>query len=95
MNTPPPGGYHGSADMPALPTRPDPDRLTPAIVQQALRFIAGLEVDDAEAAALVPLIEATRKQLALLDRFDVRETRSALTFDPTRDSPGERQSSLV
>jgi hypothetical protein len=81
-----------------MPTRPkglDPDRLTPAIVQQALRLLAGLEVDDAEAAALVPLIEATQKQLALLDRFDVRETRSALTFDPTHRSPDEHQSSVI
>ncbi len=62
----------------------EPDRLTPAFVQQALRLIAGLEIEEQEAAVLVPIIEANRRSLDLLDRFDLRETRSALMFDPTR-----------
>jgi hypothetical protein len=57
--------------------------LTPAFVQQALATLADLHVDEAEAAALIPLILANRRDLACLDRFDVAEVRPAVLYDPT------------
>ena len=33
-------------------------------------------------SCLIPLIEANRQSLSLLDRFDVREVRSSLAFNP-------------
>ena len=55
-----------------------------AWVRQTLHLLAGIEVTDAEAAALLPLIEANARALAQLDRFDVGEVRPAVLFDPTR-----------
>ena len=61
-----------------------PERLTPAFVQQTLRLQAGLEISAADAAAIIPIIEANQRTLALLDRFALGEVRPALMFDPTR-----------
>jgi hypothetical protein len=58
--------------------------MTPAFVKQALRLIADVEIDEAEAAAVLPIVLANRAAMAQLDRFDVRETRPAVMFDPTR-----------
>jgi aspartyl-tRNA(Asn)/glutamyl-tRNA(Gln) amidotransferase subunit A len=66
-----------------LGPRDEDDRLTPALVQQMLRLFADQQVDAEQATALVPVIEATRRRLALLDRFDVAESPPATTFDPT------------
>ena len=55
--------------------------LTPAFVQQTLALLADIRITEAEAAELIPLIEANRQSLALLDRFDVREVRSSLAFN--------------
>lgn len=60
----------------------DEARLTPQFVRQTLRLIAGVEIDQAEAAALVPIVEANQRAIAMLDRFDLGEVRPALTFDP-------------
>jgi hypothetical protein len=56
--------------------------LTPAFVQQTLAILADIHITEAEAAELIPLIEANRQSLSLLDRFDVREVRSSLAFNP-------------
>ena len=40
------------------------------------------QLSEAEVADLLPAIEANRRSLALLDRFDVSEVRSALAFNP-------------
>jgi hypothetical protein len=56
--------------------------LTPAFVQQALAVLADIRITEDEAAELIPLIEANRQSLSLLDRFDVREVRSSLAFNP-------------
>ena len=56
--------------------------LTPAFVQQTLAILADIRITEAEAAELIPLIEANRQCLSLLDRFDVREVRSSLAFNP-------------
>ncbi len=56
--------------------------LTPTFVQQFLAALADIHISEAEAAELVPLIEANRRSLAVLDRFDVREVRSSLAFNP-------------
>lgn len=53
-------------------------------VRQALHQLAGIEVTEAEAAALLPLIEANARALRQLDRYDVGEVRPAVLFDPTR-----------
>ena len=55
--------------------------LTPAFVQQYLAVLADIHIDEAEAAELIPLIEANRKSLAVLERFDVSEVRSAVLFN--------------
>lgn len=60
-----------------------PDRLTPAFVRQHLRLLAGIDVTDEEAAAIIPTIEANQAMLASLDRFDVQERRPASLYDPT------------
>lgn len=57
---------------------------TVAYVQQTLTLLAGIAVDDAEAAALIGLIQANSRALAQLDRYDVAEVRPAVLFDPTR-----------
>jgi hypothetical protein len=59
-----------------------PAALTPASVRQTLSLLAGIEITEEEAAAVVPLIEMNRRALAQLDRFDVREVRPASLFDP-------------
>ena len=56
--------------------------LTPEFVRQYLAVMADVHISEAEAADLLPAIEANRKSLALLDRFDVSEVRSALAFNP-------------
>jgi len=56
--------------------------LTPAFVQQTLAILADIHITEAEATELIPLIEANRQSLSLLDRFDVREVRSSLAFNP-------------
>jgi hypothetical protein len=56
--------------------------LTPTFVQEYLRRIADIDVSLDEAAAIVPLVEANRSMLAVLERFDVQEGRPATTFDP-------------
>ena len=56
--------------------------LTPAFVRQSLAILADIHITEAEAAELIPLIEANRQSLSLLDRFDVREVRSSLAFNP-------------
>ena len=56
--------------------------LSPAFVRQALALLADIHISEAEAVALVPLIEANRASLAVLERFEVREVRSAVLFDP-------------
>ncbi|MCC7104334.1 MAG: hypothetical protein IT307_04260 [Chloroflexi bacterium] len=58
--------------------------ITPAFVQQALRLVADVEIDEAEAGAVLPIVLANRAAIAQLDRFDIRETRPAVMFDPTR-----------
>ena len=60
------------------------ETLDAASVRQALRLVAGIDLDEAEAAALIPLIRANARALARLDGFDVREVRPAVLFDPTR-----------
>ncbi|HLH22252.1 MAG TPA: hypothetical protein VK066_07000 [Chloroflexota bacterium] len=59
----------------------DAPELTPAVVQQTLRLLAGLEIDAAEATALLPWLQAQRDALATLDQFDVGEVRSAVGLD--------------
>ena len=56
--------------------------LSPAFVQQAPALLAGIQISEAEAAELIPQIETNRQSLAMLDRFDVGEVRSAVLFDP-------------
>lgn len=56
--------------------------LTPAFVQQVLATLAGIHITVDEAAEIIPWIEANRRSLAVLERFDVGEVRSALVFDP-------------
>ena len=56
--------------------------LTPAYVRQTLALLADIHIDEAEAAELLPQIEAIRQGLAVLDRFDVGEVRSAVLFNP-------------
>ena len=58
--------------------------VTGAFVQESLRLLAGIDVDADEAAAVARLVEANRRALELLDRFDVGEVRPAVLFDPTR-----------
>ena len=58
--------------------------VTGAFVQESLRRLAGIAVDADEAAAVARLVEANRRALELLDRFDVGEVRPAVLFDPTR-----------
>ena len=62
--------------MPAEP-------LTAALVREALAQFAGLEIDEAEAAAVLPLIEAQRRSMAIIERFDVGEVYSAVLYDAT------------
>ena len=59
-----------------------PKALTPAFVQQTLALLADIHIGEDEAAELIPQIETNRRSLALLERFDVREVRSALAFNP-------------
>ncbi len=59
-----------------------PPPITPAFVQQTLAVLADIHITEAEAAEVVPLVEATRQSLAVLDRFDVSEVRSCLAFNP-------------
>ena len=61
----------------------EPQPLTPAFVRQALATLADIHITEAEAAALLPLIAANQESLARLERFDLREVRSAVLFDPT------------
>ena len=56
--------------------------LTPKFVREYLAVMADIHISEAEAADLLPAIEANRRSLALLDRFDVSEVRSALAFNP-------------
>jgi hypothetical protein len=56
--------------------------LTPAFVQQVLATLADIHITAAEAAELVPVIEANRRSLAALEQFEVREVRSCLAFNP-------------
>ena len=56
--------------------------LTPEFVRQYLALMADIHISEAEAADLIPAIEANRSSIALLDRFDVSEVRSALAFNP-------------
>lgn len=60
----------------------DAQPLTPAFVQQMLALLADIHIDEAEAAELIPMIEANRRSMAILERFDVTEVRSAVLFDP-------------
>jgi hypothetical protein len=60
----------------------DAERLTPQFVRQYLALMADIHISEAEATELIPAIEANRRSLALLDRFDVAEVRSALAFNP-------------
>jgi hypothetical protein len=57
--------------------------LTPTTVQQTLALLAGLEIDETEAARLVPWIQFLRASMAAIEPFDVGEVRSSLQFDPT------------
>ncbi len=61
---------------------PEAAPLTPAFVQQVLATLAGIHITTDEAAEIIPWIEANRRSLAALERFDVGEVRSALVFDP-------------
>jgi len=56
--------------------------LTAAFVREALAQFAGLEIDEAEAAAILPLVEAQRRSMAIIERFDVGEVYSAVLYDP-------------
>lgn len=62
----------------------DEQTVTGAYVQESLRLMAGIDVDVDEAAAVARLVEANRRALDLLDRFDVAEVRPAVLFDPSR-----------
>lgn len=53
-------------------------------VRQSLRLIAGIDVDDEEAAAVARLVAANQDALQRLDRFDVTDVRPAVLFDPLR-----------
>ena len=55
-----------------------------SFVRQTLYLLAGIEIAEAEAAALLPIIEANARALAQLDSYDVGEVRPAVLFDPTR-----------
>jgi hypothetical protein len=66
----------------------DEERLTPRFVRQYLALLADIHISEAEAAELIPAVEANRRGLALLDRFDVGEVRSALAFNPELPDEG-------
>lgn len=56
--------------------------LTPEFVQQFLRFTAGIQITAEAAVDLLPAIEASRRSLRLLERFDVADVRPSIQFDP-------------
>lgn len=57
---------------------------TAAYVQQTLMLLAGIDIDEAEATALIPLVQANSRALRQLDAFELKEVRPAVLFDPTR-----------
>ncbi len=59
------------------------EALTPAGVQEALRALAGIDIDAEEAARVLPWVRAARESLAAIADLDVAEVRSSLGFDPT------------
>jgi hypothetical protein len=59
------------------------EALTPAGVQEALRALAGFDIDAEEAARVLPWVRAARESLAAIADLDVAEVRSSLGFDPT------------
>jgi hypothetical protein len=58
----------------------DTPALAPAFVQQVLVALAGIQIEGAEAAALIPQIETFRRTLDVLQRFEADEVRSAALF---------------
>jgi hypothetical protein len=68
----------------------DTPTVTPEWIQQTLRLVAGIQIDAAEAARVLPWAQAALASRAALAPFDVGEVRSSLQFDPTgpyRDAP--------
>jgi hypothetical protein len=72
----PPAGTPGRSTTVSL------EPLTPAFVQEYLRWMAQIDVSIEEAAAIIPNIEANRAMLAALDRFDLQEVRPGATYNP-------------
>jgi hypothetical protein len=61
----------------------EPTTITPESVQQALRLVAGIEIDAEEAARVLPWVQGLLASRAALAPFEVAEVRSSLGFDPT------------
>jgi len=71
----------------------DTPSLTPEWIQEALRLLAGIEIDAGEAARVLPWAESALAARAALAPFDVAEVRSSLQFDPTGPYRSTRQTS--